>query len=94
MIQRHILLLTAGVGLGGALVFVDLIQSAGAVPVRTQQPDVLESHNAFQALGSRATNKRIPSFWVSKGAPRLGWCWQGNPHSWLGAASAAQRLAP
>ena len=38
--------------------------------------------------------RRVPTFWVSKGAPRLGWCWAGNPHSWLGAASAAGRLAP
>lgn len=60
----------------------------------THHPEVLTARNAFQALASRAGNKRIPSFWVSKGAPRLGWCWEGNPHSWLGAASAAQRLAP
>ena len=64
------------------------------VALLTQHPDVLTERNAYQALASRADNKRIPSFWVSKGAPRLGWCWEGNPHSWLGAASAAQRLAP
>lgn len=64
------------------------------VALLTQHPEVLTDRNAFQALASRADNKRVPSFWTSKGAPRLGWCWQGNPHSWLGAASAAQRLAP
>ena len=64
------------------------------VALMTQHPDVLAARNAFQALASRADNKRVPSFWLSKGAPRLGWCWEGNPHSWLGAASAAQRLAP
>lgn len=64
------------------------------VALLTHHPEVLTDRNAFQALGSRADNKRIPSLWVSKGAPRLGWCWEGNPHSWLGAASAAQRLAP
>ncbi|HEX6918233.1 MAG TPA: DUF5701 family protein [Phycicoccus sp.] len=64
------------------------------VALLTQHPDVLAERNAYQALASRADNKRIPSFWVSKGAPRLGWCWEGNPHSWLGSASAAQRLAP
>jgi hypothetical protein len=63
------------------------------VALVTQHPDVFETHHAFQALGSRAANKRIPSFWVSKGAPRLGWCWLNNPHSWLGSASAAARLA-
>jgi hypothetical protein len=64
------------------------------VALLTHHPDVLSAHNAFQALASRAANKRIPSFWMSKGAPRLGWCWEGNPHSWLGAAHAAQRLVP
>lgn len=61
------------------------------VAVLTQFPEVLDERNAFQAVGSRAANKRIPSFWVSKGAPRLGWCWEGNPHTWLGSASAAGR---
>lgn len=61
------------------------------VALLTQLPAILEVRNAFQALGSRTGNKRIPSFWVSKGAPRLGWCWAGNPHSWLGAASATAR---
>jgi Family of unknown function (DUF5701) len=64
------------------------------VALVTQHPDVFERHNAFQALGSRAANKRIPSFWMSKGAPRLGWCWLNNPHSWLGSASAEARLSP
>lgn len=64
------------------------------VALVTMHPDVFDTRNAFQALGSRAPNKRIPSFWVSKGAPRLGWCWAGNPHSWLGAASAAVRRSP
>jgi hypothetical protein len=61
------------------------------VALVTQLPEVLKVRNAFQALGSRADNKRIPSFWMSKGAPRLGWCWAGNPHTWLGAASASAR---
>jgi hypothetical protein len=64
------------------------------VALLTHHPDVLSARNAFQALASRAPNKRIPSLWMSKGAPRLGWCWEGNPHSWLGAAHAAQRLVP
>lgn len=78
------------------------IRAAGRTPLTvdegvalvTQLPSSLTDLNAFQAVGSRAANKRIPSFWMSKGAPRLGWCWEGNPHSWLGAASAAQRLVP
>lgn len=61
------------------------------VALVTQFPTIFNEHNAFQALGSRTDNKRIPSFWISKGAPRLGWCWAGNPHTWLGAGSAATR---
>lgn len=62
------------------------------VALVTHFPDVFWTHNAFQALGSRAGNKRVPSLWMSKGAPRLGWCWAGNPHTWLGAASASARV--
>ena len=78
------------------------ITAAGRTPLTidegvalvTQCPDVFTARNAFQALGSRNASKRIPSFWMSKGAPRLGWCWAGNPHTWLGAASAAVRRGP
>jgi hypothetical protein len=77
------------------------IESVGRLPLTidegvallTQFPDVLRSHNAFQLLASRRADKRIPSIWASAGRPRLGWCWAGNPHSWLGSASAASRLA-
>ena len=63
------------------------------VGVLTQFPDVLRSHNAYQLLASRRDDKRIPSVWTSYRRPRLGWCWEGNPHTWLGSASAAARLA-
>jgi len=77
-----------------------IIVNAGRTPLTidegvalvTQFPEIFKVRNAFQSLASRSDNKRIPSFWISKGAPRLGWCWAGNPHSWLGAASAAARL--
>lgn len=79
-----------------------MIRAAGRTPLTveegvalvTQVPRSLTGLNAFQAVGSRAANKRIPSFWMSKGAPRLGWCWEGNPHTWLGSASAGARLSP
>ena len=79
-----------------------LILGAGRTPLTTDEgvalvthyPEILKVRNCFQSLGSRTDNKRIPSFWVSKGAPRLGWCWAGNPHTWLGAGSAAARYGP
>jgi hypothetical protein len=59
----------------------------------TQHPGVLRTHNAYSVLASRCGDRRVPAFWVSKGAPRLGWCWAGNPHSWLGSASCRSRVA-
>jgi uncharacterized protein DUF5701 len=53
---------------------------------------VLRSRNCFSLLGSRAGDKRVPALWVSSRRPRLGWCYQGAPHTWLGTASCAGRL--
>ncbi|QBF47616.1 DUF5701 family protein [Janibacter limosus] len=48
-------------------------------------------------------DSRTPALWISngtgrdgaarKGAPKVGWCWAGNRHTWLGFASAAARAA-
>lgn len=62
------------------------------VAVLLAHPGILRGRNCYQMLGSRAGDRRIPSLWVTKaGRPRLGWCWEGTPHSWLGAASCAAR---
>jgi hypothetical protein len=55
---------------------------------------VLRSRNCFSLLGSRSGDKRVPALWVSERKPRLGWCYQGAPHTWLGTASCAGRRAP
>jgi Family of unknown function (DUF5701) len=62
------------------------------VAVVTHHPDVLRTRNAFSLLGSRRGDRRVPAIWTSSGAPRLGWCWAGNPHTWLGSASCSARL--
>ena len=63
------------------------------VAVVTQYPEILRTHNAFSLLASRCGDKRVPAIWVAKGEiPRLGWCWAGNPHTWLGSASCATRI--
>ena len=54
----------------------------------TQRPDVLEKNKCFMLSGSRRHDRRVPALWISERAPKLGWCWDGNPHSWLGVASA------
>ncbi|MGW0551118.1 DUF5701 family protein, partial [Streptomyces altiplanensis] len=34
---------------------------------------------------------RIPALWISRKAPKLGRCREGNPRTWLGMASAGAR---
>lgn len=58
-----------------------------------QFPDVLKTRNCFSMLGSRCGDRRVTALWISRGSPRLGWCWAGNPHTWLGSASCSARLA-
>jgi hypothetical protein len=61
-------------------------------------------------IGSRlrkdtgALDARTPAIWISNGtgrdgranrdAPKVGWCWAGNRHTWLGFASASHRRLP
>ncbi|GIH04132.1 hypothetical protein Rhe02_21990 [Rhizocola hellebori] len=58
----------------------------------THHPEMLEKNKCFMLAGSRCGDRRVPALWISEGAPKLGWCWAGNPHTWLGTASAASRL--
>lgn len=62
------------------------------IAVLTHHPDALAKNACFSLLGSRCGDRRVPALWLSGGAPRLGWCWAGAPHTWLGSASAAGRL--
>ena len=65
---------------------------AEGLAVLVQDHGVLRTRNCFSLLGSRAGDKRVPALWISARRPRLGWCYQGAPHSWLGTASCAGRL--
>jgi len=65
---------------------------AEGLAVLVSDPGVLKARNAFSLLGSRAEDKRVPALWTSDRRPRLGWCYQGAPHSWLGSASCAGRV--
>lgn len=74
-----------------------------------QVPEVIERNHCFMTIGSRLRktggrlDARTPALWISngtgrdgrarRGAPKLGWCWAGNRHTWLGFASAAGRRA-
>ena len=55
------------------------------------RPDILRPNKCFSLMASRAGNQRVPAIWISERRPKLGWCWNRNPHPWLGAASAAER---
>jgi len=71
------------------------------------RPEVLQRGHCFMTIGSRrrkpdgSFDARTPAVWISNGtgrdglhhrdAPKVGWCWAGNRHTWLGFASAAGR---
>ena len=71
-----------------------------------QVPEVLEDNRCFMTIGSRRPkargyDARTPAIWVSRGtgrdgvehrnAPKVGWCWWNNKHTWLGFASCVAR---
>jgi hypothetical protein len=58
-----------------------------------QQPEVIAPNWGFSMAGSRRGDQRVPAFWISQGRPKLGWCWDRNPHTWLGTASCSRRTA-
>lgn len=67
---------------------------AEGVALVTQRPDMLRKNRCFSLAGSRRGDQRVPAIWISERAPKLGWCWDRNPHTWLGTASAAARSIP
>jgi hypothetical protein len=68
------------------------ITIAEGIAMVTLRPDMLRTNKCFSLLGSRCGDRRVPAVWISKKAPKLGWCWNGAPHTWLGAASAGGRV--
>ena len=72
-----------------------------------QEPERLERGRCFMTIASRkpkakGLDSRTPAIWISNGtgrdgsanrdAPKVGWCWAGNRHTWLGFASTAGRV--
>lgn len=58
----------------------------------THFPEIIRKNHGFSLLGSRSGDRRVTALWISEGKPKLGWCWAGNPHTWLGSASCGYRL--
>jgi hypothetical protein len=79
-----------------------LIKQAGRSPLTidegiaivTHYPEYLIKNNCFSLLASRHTgDQRVPAIWINgQKQPNLGWCWDGNPHTWLGSASCRTRV--
>ncbi|MGY1741510.1 MULTISPECIES: DUF5701 family protein [unclassified Blastococcus] len=65
---------------------------AEGLALLVSDPGVLRSRGCYSLLGSRSGDKRVPALWVSGRRPRLGWCYEGAPHTWLGTASCAARV--
>lgn len=57
-----------------------------------QFPKALRKNHCFQTAGSRREDRRVPGIWISNRAPKVGFCWAGNRHTWLGIASALDRV--
>lgn len=62
------------------------------VALLTHFPEFLQTNNCFSLLASRCGDQRVPAIWISDKKARLGWCWAGNPHTWLGSASCSARI--
>ena len=62
------------------------------VALVTHHPEILRINNCFSMVGSRRGDRRVTALWISGDKPRLGWCWSGNSHSWLGSASCRSRV--
>lgn len=62
------------------------------IALLTQFPEAVATNGGVSLAGSRCGDRRVPALWMSKGAPKLGWCWAGNPHTWLGIGSCGRRL--
>ena len=60
----------------------------------THEPEAVAKNAGFSLLASRCGDKRVTALWISENRPKLGWCWAGNPHTWLGSASCAERIGP
>lgn len=64
------------------------------VALITHYPEAVAKNGGFSLLGSRCGDRRVTALWISQSRPKLGWCWAGNPHTWLGSASCGGRLGP
>ncbi|NDK30890.1 DUF5701 family protein [Nesterenkonia haasae] len=80
---------------------------AEGIHLALQAPEMLVRGACYMTIGSRLRkaegfDARTPALWISngtgrdgrqrRGAPKAGWCWWNNRHTWLGFASGDARL--
>lgn len=85
---------------------LDLVHDVDRGDDMRNQPKMLEPNYCFMTIGSRKLkgndlDTRTPAIWISGGtgrdgkanlgAPKVGWCWADNRHTWLGFAHARTR---
>lgn len=65
------------------------------IAIMTHFPEFLIKNNCFSLLASRTgKDQRVPAIWINtEKQPNLGWCWDGNPHTWIGSASCSTRIS-
>ena len=64
---------------------------AEGLSIQAAHPEFMFKNHCYMLAGSSRGDKRVPALWISDKSPKLGWCFQGVPHTWLGVASAASR---
>lgn len=55
-------------------------------------PGSLAKNHCYMLAGSTRGDVRMPALWIADRAPKLGWCYAKNPHTWLGVASVGTRI--
>lgn len=97
----------SGIALGGATrgdppaVARKALADAGRTPLTIEEglalhthiADVIGPNRGLSLSGSTRGDRRVPALWISKGTPKLGWCYVGAPHTWLGTPSCAARFS-
>lgn len=64
---------------------------AEGLSIQAAYPEFMFKNHCYMLAGSSRGDKRVPALWISNKSPKLGWCFQGVPHTWLGVGSAASR---
>lgn len=77
-----------------------MIEEAGHSPLTIEDglaiwrmhEQAIAPNDGLSLVGSTRGDSRVPAIWISKGRPKLGWCFFGAPHTWLATASCSERL--